>query len=105
MDLPDAQGSSHATEKQGKFGIQEIFLPVETGILQIKKEEFGILGFGIRNPRRRIDYRRQSLIPYMGRQGDALNLDARRNWNSLMTLFIWAALLAIKTALGEISLR
>ena len=26
-------------------------------------------------------------FPYMGRQGDALTTDARRNWNSLMTLF------------------
>ena len=26
-------------------------------------------------------------FPYMGRQGDALTADARRNWNSLMTLF------------------
>ena len=25
-------------------------------------------------------------FPYMGRQGDALTTDARRNWNSLMTL-------------------
>ena len=41
----------------------------------------------------------------MGRQGDALTPAARRNWNSLMTLFIWAALLAMKMALGEISLR
>ena len=25
----------------------------------------------------------------MGRQGDALTADARRNWNSLMTLFTY----------------
>ena len=41
----------------------------------------------------------------MGRQGYALTPDARQNWNSLMTLFIWAALLAMKMALGEISIR
>ena len=38
----------------------------------------------------------------MGRKGDALTPDIRRNWNSLMTfifLFIWAALLAMKKAL------
>ena len=28
-------------------------------------------------------------FPYMGRQGDALTTDARRNWNSLMTYFIY----------------
>ena len=35
----------------------------------------------------------------MGQQGDDLTPDIRRNWNSLMTLFIWAALLAMKMAL------
>ena len=43
-------------------------------------------------------------FPYMERQGDALNPDIRRNWNSLMTfifLFIWAALLAMKMALNQ----
>ena len=27
------------------------------------------------------------VFPYMGRHGDALTTDARRNWNSLMTIF------------------
>ena len=50
--------------------------------------EFGILGFGIRNPRRVESRIRDCLkFPYMGRQGDALTTDARQNWNSLMTLF------------------
>ena len=52
MDLPEAQGSRHARES--KSGIPEIVLPVESGILEILVEEFGILGFGIRNPRRGI---------------------------------------------------
>ena len=38
-------------------------------------------------------------------QGDALTPDAWRNWNLLLTLFIWAALLAMKVPLGEISIR
>ena len=62
MDLPEAQGSRHARKKQGKSRIQEIFLLVESGILEILMEEFGILGFGIQNPRRRI----LSLIPLHG---------------------------------------
>ena len=45
------------------------------------------------------------VFPYMGRQRDALIPDARRNWNSLMTLFIWAALLEMKIAVGEIIIR
>ena len=52
MDLPEAQGSRHARES--KSGIPEIVLPVEFGILEILMEEFGILGFGIRNPWRGI---------------------------------------------------
>ena len=51
-DLPEAQGSRHARES--KSGIPEIFLLVESGILEILMEEFGILSFGILNPRRRI---------------------------------------------------
>ena len=40
---------------------------------------------GLWNPESRI---RDFLeFPYMGRQGDALTTNARRNWNSLMTLF------------------
>ena len=44
----------------------------------------------------------------MGQQGDDLTPDIRRNWNSLMTLFIWAALLAINEdgfEIKEISIR
>ena len=100
MDLPEAQSSRHA--KESKSGIPETFLLVESGILEILMEEFGILGFGISNPRGGIQNRRSDcfVFPYMRRQGDALTPDARRNWNSLMTLFIWAALLAMKMALG-----
>ena len=68
--------------------------------------EFRILGFGIRNPRRRLQYPGLSWIPLHGaRQGDALTPDAWRNWNLLLTLFIWAALLAMKMDLREISIR
>ena len=79
---------------------------------------FGILGFGMRNIAQGIRNATNDWNPaihgveskiqdclvfiYMGRQDDALTSDARRNWNSLMTLFIWAALLAMKMALGEI---
>ena len=66
MDLTDTQASRHAREKQGKSGIQEFFLLVESGILEILMEEFGILGFGIRNPRRRIQYPGLSWIPLHG---------------------------------------
>ena len=52
MDLPEAQGSCHASES--KSGIPKIFLLVLSGILEILMEEFGILGFGILYPRRRI---------------------------------------------------
>ena len=63
MDLPNAQGSRHARENQDKSGIYEIFLLVESGILEILMEEFEILGFGILNPRRRIQNPRLSWIP------------------------------------------
>ena len=63
MDLPDAQGSRHARENQDKSGIYEIFLLVESGILEILMEEFEILGFGILNPRRRIQNPGLSWIP------------------------------------------
>ena len=46
---------------------------------------------GIRDPRlfHGVESRIRDCLefPYMGRQGDALTTDARRNWNSLMTLF------------------
>ena len=42
------------------------FLFVESGIVEILMEEFGILGFGIRNPRRRIQYLGLSWIPLHG---------------------------------------
>ena len=74
-----------------------------------------ILGFGIRNVAQGypechqrlewgihdVEFRSQDCLgfPYMGRQGDALTPDIRRNWNSLITLYIWAALLAMKMAL------
>ena len=41
----------------------------------------------------------------MGRLDDALTSDSGRNWNSLMTLFIWAASLAMKMAFGEMLIR
>ena len=74
MNLPEAQGSSHARES--KSGIHDVDSSIQD-----------CLGF-----------------PYKG-QGDALTPDARRNWDLLLTLFIWAALLAMKMTLGEISLR
>ena len=83
--MPEAQGSRYARES--KSGIQEIFLLVESGILDILMEEFGILGFGIRKYGVESRIRDCLEFPYMGRQGDALTTDARRNWNSLMTLF------------------
>ena len=64
MDLPEAQGSRHA--KESKSGILEIVLPVESGILDILMEEFGILGFGIRNPRHGIQNPGLSRIPLYG---------------------------------------
>ena len=95
MDLPEAQGSRHASES--KSGIPEIVLPVESGILETLMGEFGILELaGIHGVESRIQD--CFVFPYMGRQVDALTPDARRNWNSLMTLFICAALLAMKMA-------
>ena len=64
MDLPEVQGSRHARES--KSGIPEIFLFVESGILEILMQEFWILRFGIRNPRRRIQYPGLSWIPLHG---------------------------------------
>ena len=87
MDLPEAQGSRHARES--KSGIPEIVLPVEFGILEILMEEFGILGFGIRNPWRGIQNTGLSWIPLFRATRRALTTDARRNWNSLMTYFIY----------------
>ena len=87
MDLPEAQGSRHARES--KSGIPKIFLLVKSGILEILMEEFGILGFGILNPWRGIQNLGLSCIPYMGRQGNSLTPNARRNWNSLMTLYLY----------------
>ena len=73
--MPEAQGSPrHARES--KSGSPEIFLLVESGILEILIEEFGILGFEIRNPRHGIQNLGLSWIPYMRRQGDALTPDA-----------------------------
>ena len=64
MDLPEAQGSCHASES--KSGIPKIFLLVLSGILEILMEEFGILGFGILYPRRRIQNPGLSCIPLHG---------------------------------------
>ena len=65
MDLPEAQGSlRHARES--KSGIPEIFLLLESGILEILIEEFGILGFEIRNPRHGIQSLGPSWIPLHG---------------------------------------
>ena len=71
MDLPEAQGSlRHARES--KSGIPEIFLLLESGILEILIEEFGILGFEIRNPRHGIQNLGPSWIPL---HGDATRLE------------------------------
>ena len=60
-------------------------------------EEFGILGFGIRNPRDCLEFH------YMGRQGDALpRYPEKLEFIADFISFIWAALLAMKMALGEI---
>ena len=65
MDMPEAQGSPrHARES--KSGSPEIFLLVESGILEILIEEFGILGFEIRNPRHGIQNLGLSWIPLHG---------------------------------------
>ena len=82
---------------------------------------FGILGFGIRhiaqgiwnatndwNPAiHGVESKIQDCLVfiYMGRLDDALTSDSGRNWNSLMTLFIWAASLAMKMAFGEMLIR
>ena len=99
--MPEAQGSRHARES--KSGIPENFLLVESGILEILMEEVGILGFGILNPRRIIQNLGLSCIPlHLGNKVMCSpHMPGRRNWNSLMTLFIWAALLVMKIALGE----
>ena len=83
MDLPEAQGSRHARESTS--GIPEIFKFVHPGILEILMEEFGILGFGIRNPRSGIQNPGLSRIPLYG--------TTRRcsHPRSHETLFIWAA--------------
>ena len=79
---------------------RKFFLLVESGKLDILMEA---LESGIHGVESRI---RDCLeFPYMGRQGDALTPDARRKWNSLMTLLIWAALLAMKMALAEILIK
>ena len=57
--------------------------------LEILMEEFGILGFGIRNPWRGIQNPGLSWIPLFRATRRALTTDARRNWNSLMTYFIY----------------
>ena len=64
MDLPEAQGPRHTRES--KSGIPEIVLPVESGILDTLIREFGILGFGIRNPRRGIQNTRLFCFPLYG---------------------------------------
>ena len=61
----------------------------ESGILEFLMEEFGILGFGIRNPRRRIQNPGLSWIPLNGATEKAtLSSQISRNWNSLMTLHL-----------------
>ena len=63
--MPEAQGSPrHARES--KSGSPEIFLLVESAILEILIEEFGILGFEIRNPRHGIQNLGLSWIPLHG---------------------------------------
>ena len=64
MELPEAQGLRHAMESKSR--IPEIFLFVESGILEILMQEYWILGFEIRNPRRRIQYPGLSCIPLHG---------------------------------------
>ena len=64
MDLPEAQGSRHTRES--KSGIPEIVLSVESGILETLIGEFGILGFGMRNPRRGIQNTRLFCFPLYG---------------------------------------
>ena len=46
--------------------------------MEILIEEFGILGFGIRNPRHEIQNPGLPGFPYMGREGDALTPDATK---------------------------
>ena len=101
-DLPEAQGSRHARES--KSGIPEIFLLVESGILDILMEEFGILGFGIRNTRRGIQNPGLSWIPLCGttRRCSHHRCSAKLEFIDDLISFIWAALLAMKKALGEI---
>ena len=61
----------------------------ESGILEFFMEEFGILGFGIRNPKRRIQNPGLSWIPLNEATEKAtLSSQISRNWNSLMTLYL-----------------
>ena len=61
------------------FGIMEFFMAV-----------FGILGFGIGNPKRRIQNPGLSCIPLKGATEKAmLSPQISRNWNSLMTLYLY----------------
>jgi len=71
----------------------------ESGILEVLVEEFGILGFGIRNPRLRIQNPGLSCIPLNGATEKAmLSPQISRNWNSLI---FGQRYLAMKVAFGE----
>ena len=76
MDLPGAQGSRRAREPK-------------SGILEFLMEEFGIMGFGIRNPKRRIQNPGLCCIPLNEATEKAMiSPQISWNWNSLMTLYL-----------------
>lgn len=79
VDLPEAQGSRRARES--KSG---------TGTLEFLMEEFGILCFEIRNPRRGNQNPGLCCIPLNGATAKAMLLpQISRNWYSLITLYLY----------------
>ena len=77
MNLPEAQGSRRAREPK-------------SGILEFLMEEFGIMGFGIRNPKRRIQNPGLCCIPLNEATEKAMiSPQISWNWNSLMTLYLY----------------
>ena len=62
----------------------------ESEILEFLMEEFGILGFGIWNPRRRTQNPGLCCIPLNGATEKAMLLpQMSRNWYSLITLYLY----------------
>ena len=72
------------------FGIMEFFMAV-----------FGILGFGIGNPKRRIQNPGLSCIPLKGATEKAMLSPQKTGIHWWLCIFIWSALLAMIVAFGE----